>query len=183
MSEETNVQMNEATSQEGQTTSSVGDADYKALYMEEVQNAKKLRKRAQEAEFTIQESNKASETEKIRQLKKQEKYKELSENLQKQLDNTMPFKEKWESHEATTRESLLSKLPKKDRESLEGESLKTLSYIVSKLNETKPISPEPSPGAVRNQANIDGKAYGDMTDAEKRAYYVQKAQEQTGFSR
>ena len=82
MSEETNVQMNEATSQEGQTTSTGVDADYKALYMEEVQNAKKLRKRAQEAEFTIQESNKASETEKIRQLKKQEKYKDSKFKIQ-----------------------------------------------------------------------------------------------------
>ena len=135
------------------------NVDYKSLYLDEVQNAKKLRKRAQDAEVTIQDFTKQQETQKVKQLKEQEKYQELSENLQKQLDDVSPYKEKWESHEANRRESLLSKLPEEDRESLQAESLKTLEYIVSKLEDSKPVNPQHAPGQSRN-LNVK---YGDWT--------------------
>ena len=108
------------------------NVDYKSLYLDEVQNAKKLRKRAQDAEFSIEENTKVRETQKVKQLREQEKFQELSENLQKQLDAVTPYKERWETHEATRRDALLSKLPEEDREGLQTESLKTLEYIVSK---------------------------------------------------
>ena len=50
------------------------NVDYKSLYLDEVQNAKKLRKRAQDAEVTIQDFTKQQETQKVKQLKEQEKY-------------------------------------------------------------------------------------------------------------
>jgi len=140
--------------QEGQPVATDdANVDYKALYLDEVQNAKKLRKRAQDSESTIQEFTKNQETQKVRQLKEQEKFKELSENLQSQLDELSPFKERWENHEASERESLLSKLPEEDREGLQTESLKTLKYIVSKMETSKPANPQPTPGMVRNSVN------------------------------
>ena len=99
------------------------NVDYKSLYLDEVQNAKKLRKRAQDAEFSIEENTKVRETQKVKQLREQEKFQELSENLQKQLDDVSPYKEKWESHESSRRDALLSKLPEEDREGLQTESL------------------------------------------------------------
>jgi len=95
--QQTNPQSNE---QSAQTTKSDDNVDYKSLYLEEVNNAKKLRKRAQESESQISEFVKAQETDKVRQLKDQEKFKELSESLQSKLDEVSPYKEKWENYEA-----------------------------------------------------------------------------------
>tara|TARA_Y100000401_G_scaffold117168_1_gene124944 strand:+ start:4892 stop:5464 length:573 start_codon:yes stop_codon:yes gene_type:complete len=156
MSEETKSQ--EATpqsnEQSAQPTQSDDSVDYKSLYLEEVNNAKKLRKRAQESEATISEFKKNQETDKVRRLKEQEKFKELSENLQSQLDDVSPYKEKWENYESSRRESLLSKLPEEDRESLANESLKTLEYITNKLAKNVASSPAPVSGASRNMKEI-----------------------------
>ena len=130
------------------------NVDYKALYLEEVQNSKKQRKRAQNAELSVQETMKEREAQKVKQLKEQEKFQELSENLQKQLDDVMPYKEKWETHETNRRDTLLSKLPEEDREGLQTESLSTLEYIVSKLEQSKPVNPQHSPGQSRNVKEV-----------------------------
>ena len=155
------------------------NVDYKALYLDEVSNSKKLRKRSQEAETKVTEFTKAQETNKVKQMKEQEKFQELSEELQKQLNTALPYKERWETHENNTRESLLSKLPKADREGLANESLKTLEYIVNiKLNESATQTVQHKPGATRT-VPID-KLYSEMNEEERRAYYTQKANEQAG---
>ena len=151
------------------------NVDYKSLYLDEVQNAKKLRKRAQDAEVSIQDFTKQQETQKVKQLRKQEKYQELSENLQKQLDSVTPYKERWETHEATRRDALLSKLPEEDREALSQKDLDTLEYIVNLKNESKPSNPAHTPGMSRASSIDTSKPWGDMTDAERRAYYAEAA--------
>ena len=132
------------------------NVDYKSLYLDEVQNAKKLRKRAQDAELSNQETTKKRETQKVKQLKEQERFQELSENLQKQLDEVMPYKERWETHETSRRDTLLSKLPEEDREGLQTESLKTLEYITSKLELDKPVNPQHTPGQSRSLKQTPG---------------------------
>ena len=144
------------------------NVDYKSLYLDEVQNAKKLRKRAQDAEFSIEENTKVRETQKVKQLREQEKFQELSENLQKQLDDVSPYKEKWESHESSRRDALLSKLPEEDREGLQTESLKTLEYIVSKIEASKPVNPQHSPGQSRNINSSPHKDWTSMKPDELR---------------
>lgn len=143
--------------QSAQTTQSDENVDYKALYLEEVSNSKKYRKRAQSSEAIVSDMSKAQETDKIRQLKEQEKFKELSESLQSKLDEVTPFKEKWDNQQAARKEDLLSKIPKGDRVNLEGESIKTLEYIVSLQKENKPVSPEHTPGVTRkvNDSHLD----------------------------
>lgn len=147
-----NQDTGQTAQQESQTDSNV---DYKALYLEEVQNSKKLRKRSQEAEMKVTEFTTAQETNRVKQMKEQEKYQELSEELQKKLDSTMPYKEKWEAHEATQREKYLSKLPKADREKLSNEKLETLEYIASLTED------DPKPQAVKHSA---GKARDNAQD-------------------
>ena len=137
--------------------------DYKSLYLDEVQNAKKLRKRAQESETKNEEFLTAQETQKVKSMKEQERYKELSETLQAKLDEVSPFKDKWEAHETSRRDSLLAKLPEDDRESLQGESLKTLEYIVSLKEESKPSNPAHTPGASRKvESNVPENPFDDM---------------------
>ena len=148
MKEEEGVQMNDVNeSQEGTPQVQDESVDYKTLYLDEVQNAKKLRKRAQDAETTVQASTKERETQKVKQMKEQEKYKELYESV-------APFKEKWETHESTRREALLSKLPEEDREGLSSKDLDTLEYIVSIKEESKPVNPAHTPAQSRNM-NIE----------------------------
>ena len=139
------------------------NVDYKALYLDEVQNAKKLRMRAQDSELTIQDFTKNQETQKVRQLKEQEKFQELSESLQKQLDEVSPYKERWENHEASEKEEYLSKLPEEDREVLKGESNKTLKYIIDKIESSRPMNPQPAAGASRNVSSLpEGNVFENM---------------------
>lgn len=152
--------------QESQSDSNV---DYKALYLDEVNNSKKLRKRSQEAETKVTEFTTAQETNKVKQMKEQEQFQELSVELQKKLDSTLPYKERWEAHEATQREKYLSKLPKADREGLAQESLKTLEYI-SNMHTQEAEAPEPPkhiPGQSRNIKEPSENEIWDMSNVER----------------
>ena len=164
---EEGVQMNEETqatqpAQEEQPQAQDESVDYKALYLDEVQNAKKLRKRAQDAEETVQKTTKTQETLKVKQMQEKEQYKELYEQ-------TAPFKEKWETYEANRREALLSKLPEEDRASLSQKDLDTLEYIVSIKEQSKPVNPQHQASAPR-KVNLD-KPYDQMNEQERRAWH------------
>ena len=164
---EEGVQMNEetqATQPVQESTPQIQDesVDYKSLYLDEVQNAKKLRKRAQDAEVTVQDATKEKETLKVKTLKEQEKYKELYESA-------APFKEKWEAHESTRREALLSKLPEEDREKMGQKDLETLEYIASMKEESKPVNPQHQANASR-QVVIE-KPFAMMDEAERQAWH------------
>ena len=69
LDENTTQESNEV--QNEQTTVSDENVDYKQLYLDEVQNAKKLRKRAQDGEVMNQEFLKNQETAKVKSLKEQ----------------------------------------------------------------------------------------------------------------
>ena len=168
---EEGVQMNEETQPVQESTPQVQDesVDYKSLYLDEVQNAKKLRKRAQDAEETIQVTTKEKETLKVKTLKEQEKYKELYEETNGKLDHALKFQEKWETHESTRREHLLSKLPEEDKESLSQKDLDTLEYIVKVKEEAKPVNPQHQANASR-QVVIE-KPFAMMDEAERQAWH------------
>ena len=142
---EEGVQMNEETQpvQDSTPQAQEESVDYKALYLDEVQNAKKLRKRAQDAEGTVQKNTKAQETLKVKQMQEQEKYKELYEEV-------APKAEKYDAYKAARKEELLSKLPEEDREGLSQKDLDTLEYIVKLKEEAKPVNPQHSPNQSRN---------------------------------
>ena len=121
-----------------------------------MQNAKKLRKRAQDAEETVQKNTKAQETLKVKQMQEQEKYKELYESV-------APFKDKWESYESSRREALLSKLPEDDREKMSQKDLDTLEYVVSVQEKSKPVNPAHTPAQSRNiNSKVEGKDWTKM---------------------
>ena len=162
------VQMNEETqpAQEEQHQAQEESVDYKTLYLDEVQNAKKLRKRAQDAEETVQKTTKTQEALKVKQMQEKEQYKELYEQ-------TAPFKEKWETYESKRRESLLSELPEEDRESMSSKDIDTLEYIVKLKQDGKPTNPSHTPGISRD-INID-RPWADMTEQERRHLYEESA--------
>tara|TARA_R110000851_G_C13014584_1_gene559639 strand:- start:411 stop:929 length:519 start_codon:yes stop_codon:yes gene_type:complete len=152
------------------------DLDYKALYFDEIQNAKKLRGRAQEAEAEIHSYQKKQERSKIKNLQEQEQYKELSETLQTQLEDANTYKEKYQTWEANEREELLSILPEQDREAMHNESMQSLRYIAKQFNQSKTSVPEASLGMARG-SNIT-KPYRDMDENERRAYFNDMSKKQ-----
>ena len=164
---EEGVQMNEETQatqsvQESTPQSQDESVDYKALYFDEMQNAKKLRKRAQDAEETGQKNAKAQETLKVKQMQEQEKYKELWEEA-------APKAEKYDAYKTARKEALLSKLPEEDRESMSSKDLDTLEYIVKIKEESKPVNPQHQASAPR-KVNLD-KPYDQMNEQERRAWH------------
>ncbi len=161
---------NQNTEQIAPTTESDDNVDYKALYLSEMQNAKKLRKRAQESEQSLTSHQTKAEESRKKELMKNEKYKELSDSLQKQLDSALPYKEKWEQRESQERERLLAKLPEEDREKLSQKDLDTLEYIVSIKEESKPSNPDAVVGAARNI--VINKPYNEMTDLERKQWHA-----------
>ena len=166
----TTDQATEQTPQhESQNDSNV---DYKALYLDEVNNSKKLRKRSQEAETKVTEFTTAQETNRVKQMKKQEQFQELSEELQKKLDSTIPYKEKWEAHETAQRDKYLPKLPKADREKFANENLQVLEYMTEKLESNVQASeaPKHSPGQSRNVQAMN-KPYDQMNEDERRVWH------------
>ena len=172
MLEDNGQKTKEIQEQNVQTTNSEESVDYKSLYQNEVQNAKKLRKRSQEVEKQLNSFEQKAEEQRILHLKENEKYKELSDELQSKLDAVSPFKDKWESYESQKRESLLSKIPEADREMLASKDLQTLEYIVKTQNNNT-SNPTPSVGASRKI--VMEKSWSEMTEQEKRAYYAQAA--------
>ena len=162
----------QATGQEPQQESqSDSNVDYKALYLDEVNNSKKLRKRSQDAEAKVTEFTTAQETNKVKQMKEQEQFQELSEELQKKLDSTLPYREKWEAHETAQRDKYLSKLPKADREKFANENLQVLEYMTEKLN-SEVQSQEPPKHAPSKARNINmSKPYDQMNEDERRLWH------------
>ena len=163
----------ENAGQEAQSTQADSNVDYKALYHEEVENAKKQRHSKQELSKQLAEIQTEKETAKVRGLKEQEKYKELAEELQKKVDTLSPFQEKYEAIETQTRNELLEQLPEEDREELASKDISTIRLFVNKFNNQKPSNADHVPGRVR-EAILD-KPYGEMTEAERKMFYEQQA--------
>jgi vacuolar-type H+-ATPase subunit I/STV1 len=182
MSEASNnpVGSEENVGQDAQSTQADSNVDYKALYFEEVENAKKQRHSKQELSKQLAEIEKEKETAKVKELKEEIRKpvagisEELADELQKKVDTLSPFKDKYEAFEAETRDSLLNQLPEEDRGELANKDIGTIRLFVNKFNNQKPSNVEHVPGRVK-EVPIN-KPYSEMNDAEKRAYYTQQAQ-------
>ena len=164
----------ENAGQEAQSIQADSNVDYKALYHEEVENAKKQRHSKQELSKQLADIQKEKETAKVRGLKEQEKYQELAEELQKKVDTLSPFKDKYEAFETETRNSLLEQLPEEDRVELANKDISIIRLFVNKFNNQKPSNVDHVPGRVKD--TVIDKPYSDMNESEKRAYYTQQAQ-------
>lgn len=163
----------ENVGQEAQSTSTDSNVDYKALYHEEVENAKKQRHAKQEFQSQLTTLQKEKETAKVRSLKEQEKYKELAEELQKKVDTLSPYQEKYEAFEAQTRSELLDQLPEEDREQLANKDISTIKLFVNKFKTQKPQNVDYVPG--RTRSVVQDKPWAEMDDNERRAFYEQAA--------
>ena len=166
MSEENQVVSSETVSEQSTQNTSQLSSDDK--YIAE---SKKYRKRAQDAEARIMELEKKFAQQEEEQLKKKEDFKALYEKVSSENESLSAQASKWTKYEGNKRSSLLEKHPEEEREALSKLDLETLEYVTGKINNTKPNPPEV---IGRSKDVIPDKAWKDMNDAEKKAYYNSK---------
>ena len=137
-----------------------------------IAESKKYRKRAQDAETRLAKLEKSFNKAEEVKLKEKEDFKSLYEKVSSENSNLTANAERWSNYEKTRRTSLLEKHPEDDREQLSKLDLDTLEYVTNKINNTKPNAPEVMG---RSKASIPDKPWGEMNDAERRAYYTHVA--------
>lgn len=120
-----------------------------------------LRKENEKLRKDLQGKLKAEETEKEKALAEQMQFKELADQraqkiaeLEKNLGETNPYKEKWESYEKTERERLLSKLPEEKRPKFQNADIDLLRETVELVENKKP-SVEPNSRANNSDADLN----------------------------
>jgi len=160
----------ESIEQPAQPDPQVVDQDIDIDSQEKVYS-QKMRKRAQTAE---------SELEKLRaRNKKMEEDSLIEQNKYKELWEQDKAEAKWaRDYKLSKKASLLEKIPEDKRENFKSwdlDQLETYVQDTADISESKGETMKPVPGQV--SITVPDKPYGEMTDAERRAYYTQAAQE------
>jgi len=164
------------------------DDEKKALEEKERQEADKkpsdyeiqLRKENEKLRKDLQAKLKAEEAEKEKALAEQNQFKELAEQraqkiaeLEKNLNETNPYKEKWETFEKSERERLLAQLPEDKRVKFQSADIEILRETVELVG-TKKSNAEPPGRADNGDADLNTvpKTLKELTD--KGTDYMQK---------
>ena len=166
MSEETKV------SNEAVVDSGTEDVTQEVAQNEYIAESKKYRKRAQEAESQLAKLQKTIAAQEEEKLKQKEDFKTLYEKVSSENANLTQDAERWKSYESNKRTALLDRHPEDERESLSRLDLETLEYVTNKIS--KPTNPEVV-GRAKVSAQASNKAWKDMNDDERRAFYDMKA--------
>lgn len=166
MSEETKV------SNETVVESGTEDVTQEVAQNEYIAESKKYRKRAQEAESQLAKLQKTIAAQEEEKLKQKEDFKTLYEKVSSENANLTQDAERWKSYESNKRTALLDRHPEDERESLSRLDLETLEYVTNKIS--KPTNPEVV-GRAKVSAQASNKAWKDMNDDERRAFYDMKA--------
>ena len=166
MSEETKV------SNETVVESGTEDVTQEVAQNEYIAESKKYRKRAQEAESQLAKLQKTIAAQEEEKLKQKEDFKSLYEKVSSENANLSKDAERWKSYESNKRTTLLDRHPEDERESLSKLDLETLEYVTNKIS--KPTNPEVV-GRAKVSAQASNKAWKDMNDDERRAFYDMKA--------
>ena len=166
MSEETKV------SNETVVNSGTEDATQEVAQNEYIAESKKYRKRAQEAESQLAKLQKTIAAQEEEKLKQKEDFKSLYEKVSSENANLTQDADRWKSYESNKRTALLDRHPEDERESLSRLDLETLEYVTNKIS--KPTNPEVV-GRAKVSAQASNKAWKDMNDDERRAFYDMKS--------
>ena len=134
--------------------------------------SQKQRNRAQDAEKRLLEYQAKFKKAEDDKLKEKEEFKTLYEKASSELEVLSANANKWAEYEKSKRNSLLEIHPEEDRERLSNLDLDTLKYVTNKIQNVKPNAPE---AIGRSKASIPNKKWADMSDEERRAFYVYKA--------
>ena len=137
------------------TVNSVDDTDYKSLYLEEVKNSKKLRKRAQETEGQLNEFNTQAESRKAKRLKEEGKKDEYIKVLEDKIASQEPKLQEAQLMIENRRKTLLERVSEDDRDRMAKLDIDTLEYVVSKVAVPKPTQIPTQQAGVRQDVQVD----------------------------
>lgn len=157
-----NVQENESISEDAK--------DYQALYSNEIENAKRLRKRAQEAESRIAEFEDKAESERIAKMKDDGEKDTLITELESKLSGLEEYKTNTTKVIDNFKTELLEKVPEEDRERISSWKLDDIQFLVSKLESIKVQNPKKVVGAIKS-SDVPDKKWTEMGDAERRKHW------------
>ena len=176
--ENTGIQQNTDPSAEAESSASGEAIDWEKKFHEEVKQSKSYRTRAQDAEGNLDKYNKKQESARKKKLEEEGK---LQQVIDEQDTLIVKLKEQAEygvQLEKSQKQDLINQLPEDDRADFEDLPVNQLKKIIPKLIAAQTAKPEmPSIKASVNTLSLD-KPWGQMNDAEKRAFYTQKATEQ-----
>ncbi len=137
--------------------------DYGAL----VQESKKYRNRAQEAESQLAKMQKKAEADRQKQMEEQNQWKELAEERAVKIAELEPLVEKFNAAESQYREELLNDFSVEDRETFGGLPMEQLRVLHGKLiNKSSVASTDGTPART---ANVENKKFTDMSKSERQS--------------
>ena len=134
-----------------------------------IQESKKYRKRAREAESQLAELRASLEKKKEEELAEQNKWEELANKRQSELDSIKSDYERLKGAEQAYKEELLNSLGEDERETFKDLSVSQLRALSEKLKiEVQEPVPDTSstPSAT---VNTNNKSWVDMSNEERRA--------------
>lgn len=137
-----------------------------------IAESKKYRKRAQDAEAERDALKAEIEARKEAKMMADGKKDEVIAKYKANNESLTEKAERYDALVAKETETILSKFPEEEREELASLGISSLRILNSKIENTKPNAPEVAGSSKTFTTN---KAWGDMSDAERRAYYTEKA--------
>tara|TARA_R100000005_G_C4985409_1_gene193894 strand:- start:48 stop:593 length:546 start_codon:yes stop_codon:yes gene_type:complete len=174
--ENTNDQQVAETQNEqvAQTTESAETVDFETLYKAEVANAKKLRKRSQDAESKLSNfEQKQIEIEEAK-LKEEGEFKTLLDKRDSEIKDLKVKAKAYDDLLQNERSSILEKMTEEDKEAFGNLPLKELKALDAKLNSQKPAQQgNQILSGMAKSAPISNKNYADMTAEERKAWHEQ----------
>lgn len=162
---------NNSTDQSVDTLNQSETRDYEKQYLDEVENAKRLRKRAQDAESRIAEYDAKQKAAKEKKLKEEGKFQELLQEKEAMIASMEAKYEEANKIISSEKASILESFPEEDRADFEGLNLTQLRKIQKKLNVKRPTNPINQKSVVTDVTMT--KPYNEMTVAERKAYHTQ----------
>ena len=160
--------------QVAQPTNSEEAVDFEALYNAEVANAKKLRKRSQDAESKLTNfQTKQTEIEEAK-LKEEGEFKTLLDKRDSEIKDLKVKAQAYDELLTSEKESILNKMTEEDRETFGNLPLKELKALDAKLTSQKPVQQNnPILSGMAKSAPISNKNYAEMTEAERKVWHEQ----------
>ena len=164
-------------SAEAESNASGEAIDWEKKFHEEVKQSKSYRTRAQDAEGNLDKYNKKQESSRKKKLEEEGKLQQVIDEQDVLIVNLREKADYGIQLEKSQKQDLIEQLPEADRPDFEDLPVNQLKKIIPKLVAAQTAKPEiPSIKGSVNTLQLD-KPWGDMSDAERRAFYAHKAQE------
>lgn len=173
MEEQKNTENGTATVQQDELANQSEERDTNTLLTAEINNSKKLRKRAQEAESKLEAINARLAKQEEEKMIQDGKLEELVASLKAENKTLKSKHDEAQGIISAERAKLLEQVPEEEREAFESLPFNTLKVMVNKLAQQIPASTLPNTNPAVKKV-VSDKPLDQMTDSERRAWHADK---------